>query len=53
MEEEQIKEMLSDIVSAIDYDIWKDIFEFPEDPEFAEDLIDELTTIVHHHLNQE
>ncbi len=48
--DEQIKDMISDIVSVIDYDIWKDLFpedvENVEDVEFNEEIIYQLTSIV-------
>ncbi len=39
MDDDQIKEMVSAIVEAVDYDIWKQLFEEGciEEPELAED----------------
>lgn len=49
--DEQIKDMVSDIINSVDYDIWKDIFsDEPEDPEWTQDLIDELICVVKNHI---
>jgi len=48
MIDEKIKEMISDIVSEIDYDIWKDSYnkETAEEPDLVDDNINTLVNIV-------
>ena len=54
MTDEQIKNMVSDIVNTVDYDIWKDIFSVePEDPEWSQNLIDELIRVAKKHIDDE
>ena len=54
MTDEQIKNMVSDIVNTVDYDIWKDIFSpEPEDPEWSQNLIDELILVAKKHIDDE
>lgn len=52
MSEELIRDMLSDIVNELDYDLWKSMFNENciEDPEDNEDLLKRLVSIVHGHL---
>ncbi len=48
---EQIKDMLSEVIISLDYDIWKDVFlEDSENPEWAEDIIDQMSNIVKKHI---
>lgn len=46
MTEEQAVEMLKRIVSAVDYDVYSDIFVNPEEECDVQDLVDELLSIV-------
>lgn len=49
MTDDEIVEMVSELIKEIDYDIWKDMNE-PEDPEFADEQMNELVLIVRKHL---
>ncbi len=46
MTDEKIREMLKNIVLAIDYDIYKEMFEFPEDSEMNEIIIEDLIDLI-------
>ncbi len=46
---ERIINMLKAIVKEIDYDSYKGLFVIPEDPEYAEETIEELIRIVQSH----
>ena len=48
-ERERIVNMLKDIVKEIDYDIYRGLFVNPEEPEYAEQKIEELMTIIQSH----
>lgn len=58
MNREQIRNLLSDLIQEIDYDIWKEYFvydyeEDEEDDEFVNELseeLDRLVEIVERHL---
>ena len=56
MNDEEIIEMLSDIVSEIDYDIWKEMFEYYpdrcEEPELEKMNRENLINIVRRHLGE-
>lgn len=40
------RELLSNIVKRVDYDIWKGMFVSPEDPEEMAGIIDELIELI-------
>lgn len=48
MSREEIVKMLSDIVSVLDYDLYKDIFVYGEDDQ---DVLEELVEIANSHVN--
>ena len=53
MTDEQIREMLSDVVQEVDYDLWKSIFletHWECDPEEGEARLDRLVDIAKGHL---
>ena len=39
MEKEKIKEMVSEIVAELDYDIWKELFHYEDNPDSVESLL--------------
>lgn len=51
--DEEIVEMLSCIIEALDYDLWKDYFcDFTDDPHFAGAEIEEMVAIVKDHIEK-
>lgn len=50
MSRDKIKDMLAEIVQQLDYDLYKAFFECPEEPEMAENMIEDLILIVEESL---
>jgi hypothetical protein len=51
MTKSKIKLMLKEIVKEVDYDIYKGLFVNPEEPDFAKEIINSLTSIVERYTN--
>lgn len=52
MNKKQIIEILKELISDIDYDIYKDMFVYNIDDEETQDQINNLVAIVENHLSQ-
>lgn len=52
MTREKIKEMLAELVQQLDQDLHKAYFECPEEPELAENMVEDLILIVEESLGQ-
>lgn len=52
MTDEQIDAMMAEIIKELDYDIYKDVFEAPEDDEEAGESLAFLRDCVRKHLKQ-
>jgi len=50
MSRDKIISMLSDIVSEIDHDIYEGIFSNPEEPDVADETIENMIAIVKKHI---
>lgn len=50
MSDKDIEKMLKDIVKQVDYDIYKNIYVSPEEPEIAEEQKQTLVKIVKNHM---
>ncbi len=51
MNRKHILAMVEEIIEHADADIWKGIFESPEEPELAAEQIEEFVEIVRKHLH--
>lgn len=52
MTRKQIRKLLSLIIEQVDYDIYKNLFVSPEDPDEAKEQIEDLIDLVYENLTQ-